>query len=132
MADRKPITLEDLDRDELLQLLRGRLCFGIRERDIVWAQWEVACARAAAARDEALAMYEEVRPLRAAQVEAAQALAAVSIEGHKRWLRLSKAFLRADAALREAEARQDKLMAKADRFERREERLYQLHGELPR
>lgn len=130
MADRKPTTLEDLDRDELLQLLRRRH-FWIRERDMVWAQWEVACARASALRDQALAMYDEIKQLRTVQQDAAQALSQASTEDSKRWLRLSAAFRRADAALREAEVRQDKVFAKADRFQRREERLYQLHQELP-
>lgn len=134
MADRKPTTLDDLDRDELLQFIRygsGRL-FLIRERDLVWAQWEVAGKRAAALRDQALAMYEEIKPLRAAQIAAAEALSKTSITESKRYMRLSKAFREADAALKAAEERQDKLWAQAGRLDRKEERLYQLHSELPR
>lgn len=134
MADRKPTTLEDLDRDELLQLIRhgsGRL-FLIRERDLVWAQWEVAGKRAAVLRDQHSAMYEEIKPLRAAYFAAAEALSRAPNTDSKRILRLSKALRDAESALRAAEERQDKLWAQAGRLERREEKLYQRHSELPR
>lgn len=43
-----PIKIKDLTRDELLQLV-SRFSFGVRQRDLWWARYEVACRRSEAA-----------------------------------------------------------------------------------
>ena len=51
------IALEDLDRDELLVLIR-QAWFTIRPRDLLYARWKVAAERARAAWDDEVAAGE--------------------------------------------------------------------------
>lgn len=125
----KTPTLDDLDRDELLQLVRSH-CF-LRPRDLVWAQWEVATARAQAAREEAGRMFDRIRP--AAEELDAALIVARTVQGPIKKVEAASANLRAAIAAHETlRAAQDKIFAKAERLARRADRLYALHEELSR
>ena len=127
MTTRKTITLDDLDRDELLQLVRSSGIFLIAKSDLVWAQWEVATRREKEIRDRVFAMYEANRPLLEAYMDAMSAMSKAPVEKLKGAL---KQFDRANAAYKAAVAQQEKLDAKADGYRRRADRLYKIHQDL--
>jgi hypothetical protein len=54
MAAPPPIALEDLDRDELLQLIKARLSFNLRPAELWRARWDVLARRALDAREREL------------------------------------------------------------------------------
>ncbi|MBI2235403.1 MAG: hypothetical protein HYU60_00335 [Magnetospirillum sp.] len=134
-APRKPVTLDDLDRDELLQLIRGGLPrgFGYSERDLVWAQWEVACRRAHEMRELEITKGVAIIPL-ATDLDATirERNAAHALGDLKEMQKAAEVFERAWAAYKAASDEKDKLYAKVERFERRADRLYKLHQELSR
>lgn len=49
-----PIALDDLDRDELLQLFKRKLSFGLRPSELWRARWDVLARRALDARQREL------------------------------------------------------------------------------
>jgi len=116
MADRKPLTLDDLDREELLALARE--CCLVHQRDLVWARYQVASRRARAARDESDAAWD--RWLRAADGRS-KAFAAGD----------DRAIIKAMEAELAAEAARDRAEAKVRRLEVLKEQLYKIHQELP-
>ncbi|MEW5726309.1 MAG: hypothetical protein AB1918_00645 [Pseudomonadota bacterium] len=129
--NRKPVTLEDLDRDELLQLVRYNMLW--RESDLVWAQWEAACARLKPLRDRHLAMFDALAPLSRAFDDALEALRAVQMQGDYR--KVAGALRRLDRARTAYDAKkaeQDKLERQIDRLDKRKDGLYALYQELVR
>jgi len=136
MADRKPTTLDDLDREELLQLIRDSLKWqvvGYSERDLVWAQWQVATRRALALREQAAALSDTVIPLAGEWDAAIRARDEAGVAMNMKALdKALKRCDRASAAYKAAATEQDNIYAKADRHARRAERLYALCQELPR
>lgn len=131
MPPAKATTLDDLDRDELLQLIRQGALFFLTERDLVWAQWQVACRRAGVLRDKASAMHDTIKSLidawRDAIREQDAAHAATDIKKLNRALRRREQTY---AAYQDAQRQADRMYAKAEREERRADRLYARHQEL--
>lgn len=60
----RPLTLDDLDRAELLALVRRLHVWGVRPRDLWRVRWDVLSARAEAADAAALAKWEAFSELR--------------------------------------------------------------------
>jgi len=116
-------TLADLDRDELLRFAECH-AFAFRARDLIWVQWEVACRRRHAAYEDVLALADELIRLARAVDLAQDAVRANPTT--------AKQFFAAHAAYEEVTAREGKLRAKADRLDRRANRLYALYQSLPR
>ncbi|MCJ2143661.1 hypothetical protein [Methylobacterium sp. E-066] len=54
-----PIALDDLDREELLQLLKEQLSFGLRAADLWGARWAVLSRRALDARERELEAFTD-------------------------------------------------------------------------
>jgi hypothetical protein len=126
--------LDDLDRDELMQILRdhlgileaiptGRL-FVPTQRDVGWARWQVASRRAGAASEKAFAEGRKLAPLAEAvdcswrtwheAVEAGRLPAAD--KAMRRFRRAREAYEAADAVRRRLETRADRLRRQADRL----------------
>ncbi|MBE0529512.1 MAG: hypothetical protein IH626_01710 [Rhodospirillales bacterium] len=128
--------LDTLDRDELLQLVRD-LVVGWRlppsERDVVLARWQVASRRAVAAQKRVAATWEVVRPLAEAFDVGWRAwqgaVAAGNLPAADRAMRR---FSRASDAYRAADANRKKLDARAERFRRRADRLWETLNAMPR
>ncbi|MDA8230366.1 MAG: hypothetical protein M0006_03415 [Magnetospirillum sp.] len=124
------VTLDDLDRDELIQL--ARVYPLVDESALIWAQWRVALDRAMTARDQAFDLYGRI-----VIAEGAEAVARDAYHGALLALRPQRTLDKAKAALRAAEAacealrtQRDRLYGKADRLERRADRLLARHKEL--
>lgn len=115
MADHKETTLEDLSREELLDLIRMR-AFRLTERDLVFVQWGSAIRRAKAAWDAVISSFEVTRPL-AEAVDLAKT---------------ASAKIDALAAYRAANEEREKAERRAERLERQADALYQRLQELPR
>lgn len=128
MTDRKSVTLDDLDRDALLSLAQSRGFW--LESDLVWAQWEVASARALKAQDAVTAFVGQIGPAAKAFDDAHKEFDPQS-SVQKMGLALKK-IETARAEYRRVEAEYSRLSAKADRWLRRANRLYRLYEELPR
>lgn len=111
----KPITLDDLDRDELLALARHGLW---SQRDLVWAQYEVSSLRARTAREASYLAWDRWC---AACIARSQAFEA----GRDR------AIVKAMEAEIAASAAKDRADSKARRLEARKDRLWKLYEELP-
>jgi len=54
MAAPPPIALDDLDREELLQLVRAKLSYGLRPADLWRVRWDVLARKALDARQREL------------------------------------------------------------------------------
>ncbi|MDR3437160.1 hypothetical protein [Telmatospirillum sp.] len=132
MADRKPVTLDDLSREELLRFV-GRQIFVWTEKDLVWAQCEVASAAALRAREEACALSDQlIAAAGAIDCAVAQGAEGGSERDFKAMTRALKKWNEARANYQRLQGEQDKLDAKSDRWHRRADRLYCLYQELPR
>lgn len=128
------LTLDDLDRDELLNLVRhtGLLW---RPADLVWAQWEVASDRWNAAWDEYRRLGAEVHEAVVASIAATNALVAAACDPDgsiKTVSRLRRAAQAASTLVDQARDREDRARAKAARLGRRREAAYALYQELSR
>jgi len=128
MTDRKPVTLDDLNRDELLSLAQSHGLW--LESDLVWAQWMVASARALKAQDAVVTFLGQIGP-------AAKAFDAAHKEfdpqaSVQKMDRALKKIEVARAEYRRVEAEYSRLSAKAGWCQRRANRLYRLYEELPR
>jgi hypothetical protein len=122
--------LDDLDRDELLHLMRRRLW---RQSDLVWAQWEAACDRWEAAWDEYMRLGRATAEAYGASITATNALTEACrnpARDLKALDRLSRAAAVAADVTEQARAREGRAKAKADRIDRRKERLLALHKEM--
>jgi len=128
---RHAVTLDDLDRDELLQLARRHILW--RPADLIWAQWEAACDRWHVAWDEYMRLGETTRKAEMASITATNALAEAcrnpACDG-KTLNRLIRASDLACDAAKQARAREDRARAKADRIARRQEALLTQHKEM--
>jgi hypothetical protein len=128
---RKPTTLEDLDRDELLRFARSRF-WGWMERELVWAQWEVATERAQRASKAVTAFYDQLNVSAKAVDDAMRATHEGRASGEfKKWERARRNWAKLRANYLRLQDERDKLEAKVARLDRRADRLYQLHQELP-
>lgn len=106
-----PIKLEDLTRDELLQLVLQVAPF-LRPRDLWRARWEVACAKSDAASQASV----EASKHRAAAAKAWEAARAGT-----------RACARAEAAYFKARAEYVAAQQKADRTYAAQERLWRAY-----
>ncbi|MBI3445616.1 MAG: hypothetical protein HY055_09710 [Magnetospirillum sp.] len=134
MTARKPTTLDDLDRDELLELIRNgfpRTGYGYSERDLVSAQCDVAHSRLMAALDQVAAMNRSMIPLAVTVDETTTKILAArdksDLPALKRALRLQDKAL---AAYRTKQAEEKKLDARAEKLRRRSDRLFTLWKDL--
>jgi chromosome segregation ATPase len=126
---RKPITLADLDREELLKLaLSHTFC---TESDLVWAQWEVAITRTKAASDAAITFLEQLTPASRA-FDAAHTEFREAESDLRKMARALKKIELARAEYRRVEAEYKRLSTKVDRLRRHADRLQRLYQELPR
>ena len=101
-----PLTLQDLDREELLILFAERLMFPLPQSELWGARWTVLSRRAAEARDRANAAFQAFRA-------ASEPLPAkAGIRKHLAWRKAQGearlAQERADRAARRADAAQDR------------------------
>lgn len=129
MADRKRITLGDLDKDELIRLVQSRVFW--MESDLVWAQWEVATTRLKAAADAAVTHCARLG-LPAKAFDAARAEFVAAQSDLRKMNRALKKIDRANDEYQRIQSEQQRLDAKVDRLRRRADRLYQQYRELPR
>lgn len=121
-----PIALEDLDREELLQLLRNVMPLRVRgPSEFLWVKWTVACRRADAALDaisaQSRATSDLLKPWDAADRACREALAS------GKYALIKKATLqleKASAAYHAARDEEKRLEAKWDRLCRQRDRLY--------
>lgn len=126
----KITTIDDLDRDELLQLIRGvhkRHFIGFFEKDLVWARWEVASARTVRFLDEASSLYDQISSARnevLAKEKAYRAALLSAMRSPRTVAKIRKAYAVACAALDEIEERQRRLHDKSDRQRRLADQLY--------
>jgi len=130
-APTRMITIDDLDRDELLNLLHR---IGLwRPADLVWAQWEVASHRWQAAWAEYMRLGDVAHEAVMASIAATDALATAARDpaaNIKTLARLRRASIAASTVAEQARDREDRARAKANRLARRQEALYALHREL--
>jgi hypothetical protein len=114
MTEAKRIQLEDLDREELLELFKRVELLRPRQHDILFAKWSVTSARATAALDKVIEHGRTLIAL-AKEVEAKT----IGTIGHRRaWDRY--------LAARQEERRLDETR---NRIERKADRLYaQMEG----
>jgi hypothetical protein len=140
-ADRttKPTIVEDLDRDELLVLLRNSCAlFAIKERDLVKAQWLIAGDRERIWREQALAKSREVVALAGRldaareKINAAAATFTPTRDGADEFAKVGGLLARAWSAYTSASRELDALEARAARYERRADRLWQKLEEMSR
>jgi len=131
MADRRPVTLDDLDRDELLHLVRH---IGLwRPADLVMAQRDAARDRWRVAWDEYMRLGDAAHEAAMASVAATKALVDACRDpagDMKAVCRLRRAAVAASAAAGQARDREDRAKAKAERIDRRRAALRALYQEL--
>jgi hypothetical protein len=127
-ATHRPVTLDDLDRDELLRLIRDGIILW-SEADLIWAQWRVACDRwqaAWTAYGQAVKTTSEARDTAiAAGVAFGDALRALA--SARKLATLRRAHRVAEQRLIAAHAAEVRAKAKADRIERRQQALLARH-----
>jgi hypothetical protein len=130
MTDRKPVTPADLDREELLQLVRDIAL--VRETDLIWAQWQVLTSRARKLGMEAIALCTPISDgiiarsaAHDAYVAAMMAYKPVAVVA-----RAKKALREAEIAVEGIEAKQKRLFARERSLGRRADRLLARHKEL--
>jgi len=130
MADRRPVTLDDLDRDELLHLVRNLGPWP--EAALIWAQWLAACDRRRLAWDAYQQAFDAAREAFDAWLDAGQAHGAAlhALASTRTLDRLSRAYNAADRRRIDADAAQRRAKAKVDRAARREDALYARYQEL--
>lgn len=102
-----PIALDDLDREELLQLLEGRFVL-FTVSDLWRARWDVLSGRAQRARAEASAALERY-------LDSAPKRAGDNRPTHRQLIRELKAEEAAKTAWRKAKARAERAEAAEDR-----------------
>jgi hypothetical protein len=128
----RPVTLDDLDRDELLRLIRGGLLFRCSEADLIWAQWEVAGDRWQAAwaayRQASMAAHDALKALVAANIAFGDALRGLA--SARKLASLSRATKAAGRRVIETSAAEARAKAKADRIRRRQDALLARHDAL--
>ncbi len=130
MTDRKPVTLDDLDREELLQLARDTLF--VREMDLIWAQWQVLVRRRRQVGQQAIALYTPIADAIAARGAASDAYGA-SLRAYKSptiIARANKALREAELALDALEVKQKRLFDRERSMDRRADQLLALHKEM--
>lgn len=129
---RRPVTIDDLDRDELLRLIHGE-CIIYSEAALIWAQWEVACERWRAAwatyrraSEAGHAAWDAWIATGDAYDDALRARASA----RSKLANLERAHDAAKQRLTEARAAEARAKAKADRIERRRDMLIAWHEAL--
>jgi len=128
---RHAVTLDDLDRDELLRLARRHILW--RPADLIWAQWEAACDRWESAWDEYCALSDQEGAALCASVAAVNALASACRDpGHSRKAleRLRRASIKAAAEHKQVQSETERARAKVDRIQRRQNALLAQHKEM--
>ena len=131
------VTLDDLDRDELLQLIRRHTSLLLHPADLVWARWMVACDRCEMFRKQAMELRDQLttamEDLSRDQGSYYEILLAPFDRKSERALRRARlAYEAAQKAYDRIYEEQKRLNRKGDRMSKLADQLYLLHEEMTR